>query len=194
MRGMRVTQQEGGAVGDTFEERLLAAQGGDEDAVGTLYRELHPRLLRYVRAREHTAADDIVAEVWLAFAQGLHRFEGNEQQFRAWLFSIARRRMADYRRTRVRRQTDPATDKELDRGDTAGVTEDLALARLNTDAAIRFVEASLPPDQADVILLRVLADLDVEHVAELLGKRPGTIRVLQHRALQRLRQRAPQKL
>jgi RNA polymerase sigma-70 factor (ECF subfamily) len=174
-------------MGDTFEQRLRAARAGDDWAVEALYREMHPRLLRYVGAREYTAAEDITAEVWLAVAQGLHRFEGNEQQFRAWLFSIARRRIADYRRQRIRRRTEPVTNEHLDSVDTTMTTEDLAVEHLNAAAVARFVAASLPLDQAEVILLRVLADLDVEHVAALLNKRPGTVRVLQHRALQRLR-------
>jgi RNA polymerase sigma-70 factor (ECF subfamily) len=44
----------------------------------------------------------------------------------------------------------------------------------------------LTPDQADVVLLRVLVGLDVEQVANVLGKRPATVRVLQHKALRRL--------
>jgi RNA polymerase sigma-70 factor (ECF subfamily) len=46
----------------------------------------------------------------------------------------------------------------------------------------------LAPDQAEVIFLRVLAGLDVEDVAAVLGKTPGAVRVLQHRALRRLRE------
>jgi len=48
------------------------------------------------------------------------------------------------------------------------------------------VTATLSADQAEVVLLRVLGGLGVEQVAELVGKRPGTVRVLQHRALRRL--------
>ena len=52
--------------------------------------------------------------------------------------------------------------------------------------AAAFVSATLAHDQAEVILLRVLGGLDVDQVAALLGKRPGTIRVMQHRGLRRL--------
>ena len=48
------------------------------------------------------------------------------------------------------------------------------------------VLAVLSPDQAEVVLLRVIGGLRVSQVAELLGKRPGTVRVLQHRGLRRL--------
>ena len=51
--------------------------------------------------------------------------------------------------------------------------------------------ATLPPDQAEVIMVRVVAGLDVAEVARMLGKRPGTVRVLAHRGLRRLAERLP---
>jgi RNA polymerase sigma-70 factor (ECF subfamily) len=168
-----------------FDALLAAAQQGDEHAVTTLYRDLRPRLAGYLRAREPRAAEDIEGEVWLAVAQGLTRFQGDEDAFRAWVFAIAHRRLADYRRTAARRATAPVPSEELERA-AADDPEGLALERLTTTDAIAFVTATLSPDQADVVLLRVIGGLDVEHVAELLGKRPGTIRVIQHRALRRL--------
>ena len=47
----------------------------------------------------------------------------------------------------------------------------------------------LPPDQAEVVLLRVLADLDVDEVAELLDRTSNWVRVTLHRALRRLAER-----
>src|SRR3954465_8890880 len=184
-RGPRPKLRFGAGLTDDCETRLVAAQAGAEWAIASLYRELHPRLLRYVSTREHGAAEDIVAEVWLAVAAGLHRFVGNEQQFRGGVFSIARRRLADYRRTTVRRKTTSVPDEQLE-GPGRHDAEDLGLERFGTRWAVSLVVSVLPPDQAEVVLLRVLADLDVGQVAELLGKRPGTIRVLQHRALRRL--------
>ena len=46
----------------------------------------------------------------------------------------------------------------------------------------------LPPDQAEVVLLRVLGELEVEQVADIVGKSKGAVRIAQHRALQRLQQ------
>ena len=67
-----------------------------------------------------------------------------------------------------------------------GDVEDEALASLGAAWAIRLITASLTHDQAEVVLLRVIGDLDVEQVASIMGKRPGTVRVLQHRGLRRL--------
>ena len=63
--------------------------------------------------------------------------------------------------------------------------EDDAVARHTTDEAVRLV-ASLPPEQAEMVMLRVVAGLDVAVVAQLMGKKPGTVRVAVHRALKEL--------
>jgi RNA polymerase sigma-70 factor (ECF subfamily) len=164
---------------------LAAAQQGDERAVTTLYRALRPRLAGYLRAREPKAADDIEGEVWLAVAQGLTRFRGDEDAFRAWVFAIAHRRVADFRRTAARRATVPVPTEELERA-AGHDPADAVVERLSAAATTAFVTATLTAEQAEVVLLRVIGGLDVQQVAELLGKRPGTIRVIQHRALRRL--------
>ena len=51
------------------------------------------------------------------------------------------------------------------------------------------VIADLPTDQAEAIVLRVVAGLGVDRVAAIMGKRPGTVRVLTHRGLRRLADR-----
>jgi RNA polymerase sigma-70 factor (ECF subfamily) len=170
---------------DGFEAVLAAAQRGDEEAVARLYRDLHPRLSRYLMAREPRAAEDIEGEVWLAVARGIAGFCGGEEAFRGWAFSIARRRLADFRRTGARRATVPVPTAELDRAGPDD-PEAIVLDDLSADAAAAFVAATLPHDQAEIVRLRVLGGLSVEQVADLLGKRPGTVRVLQHRALRRL--------
>jgi RNA polymerase sigma-70 factor (ECF subfamily) len=169
-----------------FDAVLAAARAGEEWAVAVLYRELHPRLARYLRARASHVADDLEGEVWLAIATRLHRFEGDEVAFRAWGFSIARRRLADHRRRAARRRTDVVPAEELDRADHLADPAGVVLDQLAGDEAAAFVTRVLPPEQAEVVLLRVVAGLDVEQVAALLGKRPGTIRVMQHRGLKRL--------
>jgi RNA polymerase sigma-70 factor (ECF subfamily) len=75
-------------------------------------------------------------------------------------------------------------ERLVERGGIGDVEEE-AMAGLATDAAIARI-ATLPPDQAEVVLLRILGGLSVREVAAITGKRPGTVRVLQHRALRRL--------
>jgi RNA polymerase sigma-70 factor (ECF subfamily) len=92
---------------DGFDAVLSAAQQGEDWAVAKPVRDVRPKLARFLELREPRAAEDIESEVWLAVAQGLARFSGGEEQFRAWVFSIARRRLADFRRTAIRRRRRP---------------------------------------------------------------------------------------
>src|SRR5262245_28114011 len=90
----------------SFAAVLAAAQRGDDRAVEWLFVRLQPRLLRFLVAPEPRAAEDVAAELWLAVATRISQFEGGWADFRAWFFTIARRRLADHRRTAVRRRTD----------------------------------------------------------------------------------------
>jgi RNA polymerase sigma-70 factor (ECF subfamily) len=173
------------AFGEQFGQVLAAAREGTEWALAALYEEFHPGLLRYLRAQEHNDGEDLGSETWLDAAAGLNRFEGDEWAFRRWLFTIARRRLIDHRRHRKRTPSSGAGLADLGGRPGPDDTEAAVLAADETDAALARI-AALPPDQAEVILLRVLAGLDVADVAEILGKKPGAVRVLQHRALQRL--------
>jgi RNA polymerase sigma-70 factor, ECF subfamily len=64
-------------------------------------------------------------------------------------------------------------------------TEAAVFAAKETEVALARI-AALPPGQAEVVLLRILAGFEVADVAKIVGKKPGAVRVLQHRALQRL--------
>lgn len=172
---------------DSFVDVVVAARSGEQWAAETLFLDLQPRLLRFLRSAEPRQADDLAGEVWLAIARGLHDFTGDLGGFRAWAFSIARRRLADHRRTSVRRATD-VTDHQLfsDRIDTTVDVSAAALAGLSAQAAVDMISSMLVPDQAEVLLLRVLGDLDADQVGEVMGRSANWVRVTQHRALARL--------
>jgi RNA polymerase sigma-70 factor (ECF subfamily) len=164
---------------------IAAAQRGDEEAFRLLYREVQPRLLRYLRTLVPGEAEDIAADVWLEIARGLHAFRGDLDAFRGWAATIARHRALDQLR-RVRRR--PGTDAPVEElvhlaaaDDTAGG----ALDALSTDTAISLI-ATLPRDQAEAVMLRVVLGLSAEAAGEVLGKRPGAVRTAAHRGLRRL--------
>jgi RNA polymerase sigma-70 factor, ECF subfamily len=170
---------------------LRAAAAGDETAFARLWRDAHPPLLRYLRVLARDAAEDVAGEVWLEVARGISRFKGGEQEFRGWLCTLARRRVTDMRRHNARRPVRLTDDNgELERPG-ADDTAMAALDNLSTEAAVALI-ASLPRDQAEVIVLRVIAGLDVGQVARIVGKRPGTVRVAAHRGLRTLAARLGQ--
>jgi RNA polymerase sigma-70 factor (ECF subfamily) len=104
------------------------------------------------------------------------------------VFTIARHEVLDWRRRAARRATEDLSANGLVEQAAPDDPAADALEGLSTRAALAEV-ATLPADQAEAIVLRVVAGLDVQRVAELMGRRPGTVRVLTHRGLRRLAER-----
>ena len=174
-------------IGDGFEAVLAAAQGGSGEAFSRLWRDGNPALLRYLRVMVPGAAEDVAADTWVQVVRGLTAFRGDEQAWRAWLFTTARWRAFDERRRRSRRPVTPLEEMAPERLPVAEDAADVAIEHLATRSVMALV-ATLPALQAEVILLRVVAGLDNDTVARLTGRSRGAVRVAAHRGLRRLAQ------
>lgn len=179
-----------GASPASFDAHLTAARAGDEQAFAAIWRQFNPALLRFLQGlASRDDADELASATWLDVTRGLPAFAGDEAGFRAWLFTIARSRTTDLRRQVSRRPAVVHDEHALDLRESVEqdpadrVADDDA-----TDAAVALI-GTLPPDQAEVLMLRIVADLDVATVAKIVGKRPGTVRVLSHRGLRELARR-----
>lgn len=159
---------------------------GAEPTVDCLWRELQRPLLRYLRAFDRANAEDLASDVWVEVARRVPEFSGGEAELRAFVYTIARHKAIDHYRKAQRRRTSPVAwlPDRPGRDDS----EALALDALATSRALDLL-GTLPPDQAKVVLLRVVAGLDGPRVARLTGRSPGAVRVLQHRALRALARR-----
>jgi RNA polymerase sigma-70 factor, ECF subfamily len=172
-------------VGDDFALVLAEAQGGSEDQFAVLWRDANPALLRYLRVLAPENAEDIAAETWVYVVRGLPRFIGDEAAWRAWLFTTARRRLIDQVRLRKRHPAEPLEEISPAEVPSTPDTAQIALDNLATEDALALL-SHLPRLQADVIMLRVVAGLDTDAVAAILGKSPGNVRVMAHRGLRKL--------
>jgi RNA polymerase sigma-70 factor (ECF subfamily) len=173
-----------------FGDIRAASQRGEEWAARELFQRFQPPLLRYLRFQEPRVADDLAGEVWMAVAGSLGRFEGTEAGFRSWLFTIARRRVIEHRRTSVRRGTEPVDPHAL--SDVPAEHDDPALVatdHLSGQEAVELLARHLTPDQTEVVLLRVMVGLDTATVAQMMHRSDNWVRVTQHRAINRLAQR-----
>jgi RNA polymerase sigma-70 factor (ECF subfamily) len=172
-------------VTPALEAALDAARRGDESGMAQLWRALNPLILRYLRVVVGQAAEDVASETWLQAAREIRRFRGDATGFRVWLFRVARNRALGELRSSGRRREDPAgltaAGDLVARDDPAAE----AVERIATEQALRMI-AALPHNQAEVVMLRVVAGLDVSQTAEVLGKRPGAVRVAAMRGLRRL--------
>lgn len=185
LRGIGQCADTQDVVGDDFAGVLADAQAGDDDQFAVLWRDANPALLRYLRVLAPENAEDIAAETWVHVVRGLPRFIGDESAWRAWLFTTARRRLIDQARLRKRHPAEPLEDVSAADMPHSPDAAQTALDNLATESAIALL-SQLPTPQAEVILLRVVAGLDTDAVAELLDKTPGNVRVMAHRGLKKL--------
>ena len=163
---------------------LAAAADGDEEAFARLFRGHQPMLLRYLRTLAPGVQEDLAAETWLRVVRSLRDFEGDLDDFRSWIFTIAHRRYVDHVRALTRRLPELGEAAALDLPARQRV-EDEVEEVLSTERALELI-GRLAPDQAEVLVLRVVADLDVAATARVVGKTRGAVRVLAHRGLRRL--------
>lgn len=175
---------------DSWSETLTAAQAGDPSACGALWRTYAPAVVAFARARGSREPEDLTSEVFLTVFRRLSDLTGGPDAFRAFVFTVAHRRLVDERRRHSRRGETATWSEETDRR-TCDSTETVVLEAMGSAEARRMIEA-LAPDQRDVLTLRIFGDLTVEHVAAVLGKRPGAVKALQRRGLEALRRMTAQ--
>jgi RNA polymerase sigma-70 factor (ECF subfamily) len=165
-----------------FDRTLDAARAGDEWGLEQLYRAHAPLVLGYLRAHGARDPEDVTQDVFVAVVVGLPSFQGDESGFRSWLLTIAHRRLVDDLRRRGRRPVAEHGDEVLRGLADVGSTDEKGLARLQAQGVLEVID-SLTPDQRSVLLLRVLADLPVREIAEVVGKPPSAVKALLRRAL-----------
>ena len=169
-----------------LEAAIAEAASGSEEAFRLLYRDIQPRVLRYLRTLVSDDAEDVASETWLHVARDLKTFRGDLDAFRGWVATIARNRATDHLR-RVSRRPRPAavTAEELIYFAANDDTAAQALDAVGTDTALGLI-GSLPRDQAEAVLLRVVVGLDAKSAGRVLGKRPGAVRTAAYRGQRKL--------
>ncbi len=172
-------------------ELLRAAVAGDARATAQLLSRIQPQVQRFCRARlgrrETTmgSADDVAQDVCMAVLAVLpdYRFAG--VSFRAFVFGIARHKIADAFRAMARNRCD-AVEELPERTSTEHGPEQLVLEAERNDR-LGDLMGVLGSRQVEILTLRIAVGLSAEETAAALGSTPGAVRVAQHRALQRLR-------
>ncbi|NND74372.1 MAG: RNA polymerase sigma factor [Ilumatobacter sp.] len=151
----------------------------------TLWRIYQPQILRLLRAKRTPDSDDVASRVWIDVGRSLDRFSGDGTDFRRWIFRITSRRSVDAFRSASRHAAD-----RLDRLDDVLAEPDAAAAFDAHDSLERAltIVGRLPPATAEAVMLRVVFDLSVADVARIMDRDDGTVRVLVHRGLRRLRE------
>lgn len=150
-----------------------------------LYREFAGPIAGYARSRGVAAAEDLTQEVLKAAVERLDTFHGNDVGLRSWLFGIAHRRIADHYRRSYRRPEVLVADHEPRPATGQGVDERL-LGRAEASAA--FAAFSVVTERERTVLSRrILDEVSPDQVAKELGITSGNVRVIQARALRKIR-------
>jgi RNA polymerase sigma-70 factor (ECF subfamily) len=147
-------------------------------------------ILRYCRARVGPAVrlqtgEDVAQDVLMAVCEALPRYRPSEVPAMAFIYGIARNKVADSLRASGRDKSDP-TDEVPDRISTA-VEPEVGALRASDARQLRALLERLPSSHREVLVLRVAMQFSAEETARTVGSTPGAVRVTQHRALTRLR-------
>lgn len=173
-------------LGSDFPASLAAARLGAEWAWTAIHREYAPAVLRYFRGHGAQQPEDLLGEVFLQVVRNLPTFEGDERDFRAWVFVIAHNRLVDEWRQAGRNRTDSVPVETLSELVGTGHAEDEAMSRIADQHVLEILDR-LTPDQREVLFLRFFARLTTEEVAKVIGKRPGAVKALQSRGVATIR-------
>ena len=158
---------------------------GDADAFGRLYDMHVDRVYRhiYYRVGNVTDAEDLTQAVFIRAWQAIHRYKRTSSRFLAWLIKISHNIVIDFYRSNK-------TKVFLD-FDVANIKSDSSpelLAETHFDQLeLRRAILELPGNQQQVILMRFIEGFSYSEIAASIGKSEGTVRVILHRALLRMR-------
>lgn len=168
------------------DDALVRAQTGEPAALVLIYQSLSPAVLGYFVGRGSEDPEALTQEVFLAVFSRLESVTGGLPGLRTFTFSVAHARFVDEVRKRARAPV--LVGYEVD-GDprTADSAEAVAFRGLDLGGAGGLLE-HLNPDQREVILLRIVAELPIDQVAEILGRSAGSVKQLQRRGLLKLKE------
>lgn len=168
-----------------FDRIVAKAVAGDPVALAEIYDAFAGRVYRFLalHAREPADAEDLLQRTFLKVIEGLPRYQERGLPFAAWIFRIARNTVIDHARTRREHAT---LDAVRERPDERRGPAELAEAGAEQEV-IRSALLLLTPDQREVIVYRFFAGLTPREIGSLMGKREGSIRALQFRAMETLR-------
>lgn len=170
-------------TGPVSSQLIDRARAGDGDAWSQIIRELGPRVQGYARGRGVIDAEDVMQDVFTAVARRIGDFDGEWRAFRSWIFSIAYRQIVERYRSPSRNDT---ALPEVLVDDHSSAPDEIVVLHESASEAVAALDV-LNEVERDVILLRVVAELDTAEVAEAVGKTTGNVRVIQSRALDKVR-------
>ncbi|PJF41388.1 MAG: sigma-70 family RNA polymerase sigma factor [Chloroflexi bacterium] len=169
------------------EDALLAqARSGNHDAIRQIYQAYFPPVYQFIRLRvdESSIAEDIASNVFVNFIDALKTPNAPRKSLRGWLFRVARNELYQYF-GRDKAFTSTTLDEWIPA--PADDNPESEMMRTLNAEAIRAALRQLSQDQQEVLILRFGHALSLKETADLMDKRVEAVKVMQFRALKRLR-------
>lgn len=165
-------------------ELLSSARTGSDEAFTELYDLFFEKIYRFIffRVGHKEVAEDLAEDVFIKAFSGLKSLQ-KDSVFESWLYQIARNRIIDYYRSKK-------LIIPLDEVENTLEYETNVVDVVNLEAQQKiFIKLlkELSPEQQTVIKMKFLEGLENEEIATMLDKPEGTIRVIQHRAITKLK-------
>jgi RNA polymerase sigma-70 factor (ECF subfamily) len=153
----------------------------DHEAFAQLYDRFVDKIYKYIyyKIGSKTEAEDLTGQVFLKAWEAIGHYQYTERPFAAWLYRIAHNLIVDHFRTK----RDATSLDDITSLEHPGTDLDEIVDHHLTAESLRRALKRLTRDQQQVIILRFLEGYNTAEVAEMMGKQPGAIRTLQHRAL-----------
>ncbi|MDQ3018362.1 MAG: sigma-70 family RNA polymerase sigma factor, partial [bacterium] len=168
-----------------LQEVLLHAREGKDEALTQLYNHYFERLYRFIyyRVGHKEIAEDLTEEVFIKLFKGIKNLQ-QTAAFEGWLFQIARNQVIDH--YRAKKNIVPLEDIEHSLEYETNIID---IVNLQTEQKLLIkIIKELSPEQQTVIKLKFLEDLENSTIAQMMNKTEGAIRVIQHRAISRLKE------
>lgn len=163
------------------------AKCGDSGSFGLLYDRYTAQIYRFIllKVSHKEIAEDLTHEVFLSAWQNIDNYHFQGHPFSTWLYQIARNRVIDHYRTQKINfsletvqedffQVDQSFDRLLD--------QQISLNQIKT--ALK----QLTEEQQNIVILRFVEDLSPSEISQILHKSEGAVRLMQHRAIQKLKE------
>jgi RNA polymerase sigma-70 factor, ECF subfamily len=168
---------------DIESDVIRRAQGGDQDALGTVYRESFDDVYKYAywNTGSREDAEDLCEETFYRVLKHIGRYDESRSSFRSWVMRIAHNLVVDRYRHKSRR---PETGLDEQMAAPDDVTSGMEAKELR--GAIDEAMRGLTLEQRQVLQMKYFLDMSNAEVAGALGKREGAVNALQHRALRKM--------
>ncbi|MEN9341760.1 MAG: hypothetical protein RIQ54_16 [Candidatus Parcubacteria bacterium] len=173
---------------DPEKDLIEKAKTADQTAFGILYDQYNKQIYRFIllKVSHRQTAEDITHQVFLSAWLNIRGYKNQGFPFSTWLYRIARNKIIDFYRTkREIVEIDDETNQKI----TDYIAIDTA-EKANRTWELEHIKkaiTSLKPEYQDILIMRFIEDMSIRDIAKIIEKSEGAVKLIQHRAMEQLK-------